>query len=384
MFRRSLVLPPSGTESFFLWGLRQCGKTTLLKRSYADGYWIDLLNSDACRRYSTRPEMLRLEIEATSFDRSRQVVIDEIQKVPQLLNEVHWLIENRGLSFALCGSSARKVRRGAANLLGGRAARLELRGITATELGNDFDLDKLLNTGYLPRIYVARQPARLLRSYVSDYLKEEIAAEGLVRNLPEFSNFLDAAALSDGSTVNYSNIAPDCGVSNKTVKGYFDILEDTLLGRRLPAWRKRTKRRLAIAPKFYFFDVGVVNHLSRRHHVERGSRSFRRAFENWVCHELSCFVEYSGSLDQLSFWRLSTGQEVDFILGNMRLAVEAKASPRIHDGHLKGLRLLADEHPNVKRRVVVCLESRMWRTDDGIDVLPADDFVRMLSSGELT
>lgn len=384
LFKRSIELPPSGTESFFLWGPRQCGKTTLLKRTYPAGHWIDLLNSDAYRRYFARPEMLRLELVATSFDASRQVIIDEIQKVPQLLNEVHWLIENRGLSFALCGSSARKVRRGAANLLGGRAARFELRGMSATELGSNFDLNKLLNTGYLPRIYTARQPARLLRSYVSDYLKEEIAAEGLVRNLPAFSNFLDAAALSDGSTVNYSNIARDCGVSNKTVKGYFDILEDTLLGRRLPAWRKRAKRRLAIAPKFYFFDVGVVNHLARRHRVDRGSMSFGQAFENWVCHELSCFVEYSGSLDQLSFWRLSTQQEVDFILGNMRLAVEAKASPRIHDGHLKGLRLLAGEYPGVNRRVVVCLEPRMWRTKDGIDILPAADFVRMLSSGELT
>ena len=275
--RRLLQLPATGTETFFLWGPRQAGKTTLLRQSYPDARWVDLLKSDEFRRYSVNPEFLRQEIEADGPDPARQVVIDEVQKVPALLDEVHWLMENRGLSFGLCGSSARKVRRGAANLLGGRAVRLELRGLTAGELGDDFDLPRMLNHGYLPRIYEASRPTRLLDAYVADYLREEVAAEGLVRNLPAFSGFLDAAALSDGEAVNVSNVARECGVSSPTAKSYFGILEDTLLGRWLPAYRRRRKRRLTAAPKFYFADVGVVNRLARRGEVVPGSELYGKA-----------------------------------------------------------------------------------------------------------
>ena len=255
MFNRSLVLPPSGTETFFLWGPRQAGKSTLLREHYGDERWIDLLKSDEFRRYATRPELLRQEMEAAGDQRGRQIVIDEIQKVPALLDEVHWLMENREMHFALCGSSARKVRRGGANLLGGRAVRYELRGLTASELGPAFDLDRMLNAGYLPRIHQASRPTRLLDAYVADYLKEEIAAEGLIRNLPAFGRFLEVAAIGDTEPVNYSNIARECGVSSQTVKAYYEILEDTLLARWLPAWRRRRKRRLIGAPKFYFSDV---------------------------------------------------------------------------------------------------------------------------------
>ena len=380
---RLLEVPAPGTETFFLWGPRQAGKTTLLRQSYPDARWVDLLKSDEFRRYSTTPELLRQEIEADGPDPTRQVVIDEVQKVPALLDEVHWLMENRGLSFALCGSSARKVRRGAANLLGGRAVRLELRGLTAGELGGDFDLRRMLNHGYLPRIYGASRPRRLLDAYVADYLREEVAAEGLVRNLPAFSGFLDAAALSDGEIVNVSNVARECGVSNHTAKSHFGILEDTLLGRWLPAYRRRRKRRLTAAPKFYFADVGVVNRLARRGELEPGSELFGKAFENWVHHELSAFVGYREIDDDLSYWRLPSGIEVDFVLGAMRLAVEAKASARITSGHLKGLRTMAEEHPETGRRVVVCLEPRARRTDDGIDILPVETFVRRLWSGDL-
>ena len=381
--KRLLELPAPGTETFFLWGPRQAGKTTLLRQSYPDARWVDLLRSDEFRRYSVNPELLRQEIEADGPDPTRQVVIDEVQKVPALLDEVHWLMENRGLSFGLCGSSARKVRRGAANLLGGRAVRLELRGLTAGELGDDFDLPRMLNHGYLPRIYEASRPRRLLDAYVADYLREEVAAEGLVRNLPAFSGFLDAAALSDGEAVNVSNIARECGVSSPTAKSYFGILEDTLLGRWLPAYRRRRKRRLAAAPKFYFADVGVVNRLARRGEVAPGSELYGKAFENWVHHELSAFVGYREVDDELSYWRLPSGIEVDFVLGDVRLAVEAKASARIDRNHLKGLRSIAQEYPETGRRVVVCLEPRARRTYDGIDILPAETFVRRLWSGAL-
>ena len=383
MFQRNLSLPGPGQETFFLWGARQTGKSTLLRQRYPQVRWLDLLKTDEFRRYAVHPERLREEVEAEGLPAGSRVVIDEVQKVPALLDEVHWLMENRGLCFALCGSSARKVRRGAANLLGGRAVRYELHGLTADEIGSGFDLTRLLNRGYLPRMYEASRPERLLDGYVADYLKEEVAAEGLVRNLPAFSGFLDAAALSDGEMVNFSNIASECAVSSHTVDAYFGILEDTLLGRRLPAWRKRRKRRTVCAPKFYFADVGVVNRLARRGTLVPGSALYGKAFENWVFHELSAFRAYWELDHELSYWRLAGGTEVDFVLGDMQLAVEAKASARITQNHLRGLRSLAVEYPGVGRRVVVCLEPRARRTDDGIDVLPASTFVARLWRGDL-
>ena len=375
MFTRALRLPPAGRETFFLWGPRQTGKTTLLHQTYADALWIDLLKADEYRRYLERPELLREEL--TSGPRPTQVVIDEVQKVPALLDEVHWLHEHRKIRFALCGSSARKVRRGAANLLGGRAVRYELRGLTAAEIGKGVDLVRLLNHGYLPTHYESDRPERLLASYVGDYLKEEVAAEGLVRNLPVFSAFLNAAALSDGDLVNFANIGRDCGVSGHTVKGHFSILEDTLLGRWLPAYTRRPKRRVVAAPKFYFSDVGVVNYLARRGRMQPGGELFGKAFENWVLHELLAFNAYHESFADLSYWRLASGIEVDFVVGQMDVAIEAKASGRITADHLKGLRHLRAYHPQA-RRIVVCLEPRRRVTEDGIEIVPASVFTAEL------
>ncbi len=371
------MLPPPGEETFFLWGPRQTGKTTLLRETYRDALWLDLLKADEYRRYLERPELLREELADRPLP--NQVVIDEIQKVPQLLDEVHWLHENSGVRFALCGSSARKVRHGAANLLGGRALRYALMGLTANELASDIDLDRLLNHGYLPRLYESNRTQRMLAAYVGDYLKEEIAAEGLVRNLPEFSGFLNAAALSDGDLVNFSNIARDCGVSSNTVKGHFGILEDTLLGGWLPAYTKRPKRRVIGAPKFYFSDVGVVNFLARRGHLEAGGELYGKAFENWVFHELSAYDAYHSTFAELHYWRLASGIEVDFIVGDMAVAIEAKASSRITADHMKGLRHLAQEHPRA-RRLVVCLERKRRRTEDGIEILPYRAFIDELSA----
>ena len=372
------MLPDAGTETFFLWGPRQAGKSTLLRRCYPDGRWIDLLKSDEFRRYLTNPEYLRQEIEAEASPQNLQVVIDEVQKVPALLDEVHWLMENRGVSFALCGSSATKVKRGAANLLGGRAVRHELLGITGAELGDDLDLTRLLNVGYLPRIFQAPRPVPLLDAYINDYLVQEVAAEGLVRKLPAFSRFLDAASLSDGEIVNLSNIAAECGVSQHTVKNYFQVLVDMLLGRWVPSYRRRPKRRVIQAPKFYFADVGIVNRLARRGPLAPRSELYGKAFENWVCHELSAWIRYREFDGRLSYWRLAGGTEVDFVVGDMHLAVEAKASTNIDSRHLRGLRSLVRDHPSVRRRAVVCLEPRTRRTSDGIDVLPAESFVQEL------
>jgi uncharacterized protein len=372
MINRDIVLPEPGTETFFLWGPRQTGKTTLLRQRYPDQLWVDLLKSEVFRKYLERPERLRQEL-AVRKD-SPFVIIDEIQKLPLLLNEVHWLHENLGVRFALCGSSARKVRKGQANLLGGRALRFQLFGLTALEVGHEWDLQRMLNNGYLPRIYLAQNARQRLRSYVADYLRGEVAAEGLVRNLPVFSEFLNMAALSDTELVNFSTIARDCGVSSQTIKGYFGILTDTLLGSWLPAFTKRPKRRVIRSPKFYFSDVGVVNFLARRGHIKPGSELYGKAFENWVHHELRAYGEYSESWPELSYWRLASGLEVDFIWNDMEVAIEAKASSKITRDHLKGLRHLKDEHPGIRLRAVICLEADHRITADNIHIVPARKF----------
>ena len=383
MFSRNLQLPPSGKESFFLWGPRQTGKTTLLRERYPGCKWLDLLKSDEYVHYSARPERLRQEIEAEGLRPDKQIVIDEVQRVPELLNEVHWLIENHRLNFALCGSSARKVRRGGANLLGGRAFRYVMHGLTAGELGREFDLDRLLNHGCLPRAYESDAPTRVLDSYVADYLEQEIAAEGLVRRLPVFARFLDAAAFSDGDNINYTNIASDCGVSNNTVKGYFEILEDTLLGTWLPAYRRRAKRRTVKSPKFYFADVGVVNRLARRGALIAGSEQYGKAFENWVHHELAAYISYRNVDANLTYWGLTSQTEVDFLLDDLSIAIEAKSSGNIGNQHLRGLRSIAVEYPEIPQRVVVCRERRARVTDDGILILPAERFVERLWGDDL-
>ncbi|MGD0946246.1 MAG: DUF4143 domain-containing protein [Candidatus Binatia bacterium] len=380
MVGRALRLPQRPKTSFFLWGPRQTGKSTLLQTLYPQARRIDLLTSREFVRFSQDPTLLRDEVEAA---RDRFVVIDEIQKVPALLDEVHWLIENRGVTFALCGSSARKVRRGHANLLGGRALRYELHGFVSAELGDDFDLVRATNHGYLPPHYLDEQPAGRIRSYVEDYLKEEIAAAGLTRNLPAFSGFLRAAAIADGQLVSYESIARDCGVSAYTVKQYFEILVDTLLGRFVPAFQKRPKRRVIRAPKFYFADVGLVNHLARRHALEPGAPLFGAAFENWVFHELSAYRAYHDFAFEVSYWRLASGIEVDFVVDDLRVAIEAKAAPCVHADHLRGLRELGRDHPRVGRRVVVSLDERPRWTEDGIDILPARVFAQRLWKGEL-
>jgi predicted AAA+ superfamily ATPase len=381
MIQRFLVLPPRPKYSFFLWGPRQTGKTTLLRSTYPDAYWIDLLDTDTLIRLTQRPARLREEADALPKD--RLIVIDEAQKIPALFDEIHWLIENRRRVFVLCGSSARRVRRSHANLLGGRALRYELFGLVSRELGAEFDLVRLLNHGYLPRHYLEDTPAPLIRAYVQDYLKEEVLAEGLSRSLPVFSNFLNAAALSDTAVINYATIARDCGVSAHTVRGYFEVLVDTLLGRELPAYVRRPKRRIIRAPRFFFGDVGVVNLLTRRGQIEPGSELFGKAFENWLHHELAAYAAYSGEAHELSYWRLTTGVEVDFIIDDMAYAFEAKASRSVTADHLRGLRELAREHARIKKRFVVSLDPQPRVTEDGIEVLPHAVFTQRLWQGDL-
>lgn len=363
-------------QSAFLWGPRKVGKSYWLRKHFAGQpiLLIDLLKTDVFAEYVTRPALLRERWTA------QLTIIDEVQKVPALLDEVHWLIENRGASFLLTGSSARKLRRGRANLLGGRAWRFEMGPLSIREV-KGFDLNRVLRCGLLPPHALSSNYQMDLRAYVSDYLKEEIASEAMTRNIPAFADFLRVAALSNAELINYTNVARECGISAKVVRGYFEILEDTLLGARLPAWRKAAKRRLILADKFYFFDVGVANFLARRKPTA-GTPEFGKSFEHYILMELQNYRRYREPELELAYWRTSTGYEVDFVVGDMAVAVECKGSNRVHDGDLVGLRALGHEVP-VKRRVVVCLERQPRKTSDGIEVLPWKLFLDRLWGGAL-
>ncbi|MDO9542474.1 MAG: AAA family ATPase [Kiritimatiellia bacterium] len=371
----------SRKETCFLWGPRQTGKSTLLRQKFPDSSRYDLLLSDVYRRLLANPAVIREEIAGQSNLQQFPIIIDEVQKVPDLLDEVHWLIENRGCRFILCGSSARKLKRKHANLLGGRAVRLELHPLVSKEIP-DFSLEHALTWGLLPRHYRHKNPGKLIQSYVGDYLKEEIADEALTRNVPAFNRFLEVAALCNGELINFNNIASECGVSLPTVKNYFGILEDTLLGQFLPAFRKRAKRRLIGAPKFYFFDVGLVGYLTRRGRVVVGSELFGKALEHFIHMEIRAHMAYSGLFYPLSYWRTASQFEVDFILGESDVAVEVKATASSGDRHLKGLRAFKEEH-RAGKFILVSLDPAPRRTSDGIDILPWRVFLNRLWDGKL-
>jgi predicted AAA+ superfamily ATPase len=384
MYQRLQNLPLSSTESCFLWGPRQTGKSTLLKSLFPGAVRYDLLLSETYQKLLRNPGLISEECLAAGLDGQSQaepIIIDEVQKVPPLLDEVHWLIENKGLRFILCGSSARKLIRGQANLLGGRAIRYELYPLVYPEIPQ-FDLTQALNAGLIPRHYDSPHPGRLVQAYVGDYLKQEIVAEALIRNVPAFGRFLEVAAMSNGQILNYTNMASECGVSAPTVKEYFQILEDTLVGRYLPAFRKRRKRRLVMSPKFYFFDLSPVIHLTHRGSVSPGSELFGRAFEHFLHMEISAHSSYSEKFYPTSYWRTTTGAEVDFILGDHEVAVEAKATDHANPGHIKGLRQFREEY-QVRRSILVSLDARPRTTEDGIEILPWRRFLEMLWAGEI-
>lgn len=383
MYSRSLQLKQAQPKSFFLWGARQVGKSSLLKATFPEAMRIDLLRSSEFVALQSNPSELRSRLLQKYPKGNTLVIIDEIQKVPQLLDEIHALIEDYGFVFALCGSSAVKLKRGGTNLLGGRAHRYQLFGLSAEELGPNFKLKKVLNRGYLPALYDENAWKESQRAYCEDYLKEEIAQEGLVRNLPSFSRFLEAAALGDTEIVSVASFARDVGVSSSAINGYFSILEDTYVGRFLPAYSKRPKRRITKAPKFYFSDVGIVNYLARRGELLQGSELWGKAFENWAHHELQVKREYSRSQKTLSHWRLTTGVEVDFIVGDMDLAIEVKAKSRIQSDDLKGLRELKKDFPKVQERWLLSQAKESRLTEDGIQILSVEDFIAKISEHKL-
>lgn len=360
-------------RSHFLLGPRQTGKSTLVRHQLAEAVVYNLLDSRVFLELSQRPTRLREELDESG----RVVVIDEIQKLPQLLDEVHLLIEERRLRFLLTGSSARKLRRGGVNLLGGRARQLVLHPFVRRELP-EFDLLRALNFGLLPSIYLSSDPQADLNAYAGLYLREEVAAEGLARNIPAFGRFLAVAALCNGTMLNHTAIANDAQVPRTTVHEYFRILEDTLLAATLPGWRRSTSRKPIVSSKFYFFDTGVVRQLRNQGEIRERSPAFGAAFETYLFHELRSYLDYTGG-GQLHYWRSTSGFEVDFIL-NDSTAVEVKGKETVSDRDLRGLRALREEGL-LRHYLVVSCETRP-RTVGGIRILPWTEFLDRLWDGE--
>lgn len=360
-------------KSHFLFGPRQTGKTSLIRHSLKGVRSYDLLDTSVYLALSQNPGRISQELDP----RDEIVVVDEIQRLPVLLNEIHRMIEERGIRFLLTGSSARKLRRGGVNLLGGRARTKYMHPLTYRELGNQFDLLKAIDRGLLPSIYLSDDPRADLQAYTGSYLQQEIVAEGTTRNIPAFSRFLKVAALCNGTVVNFTNVSNDAQVPRTTVYEYFEILKDTLLLHELPAWRKSKKRKPLASSKYYFFDVGVVATLQGRE-FRQGTPEFGEAFETYLMHELVSYSDYVSG-EPLSYWRSTSGFEVDFILGD-HTAIEVKAKENLSTQDLKPLRALAEEK-KLKRYLCVSLEPRR-RNLENLTILPLREFLEALWSRE--
>jgi predicted AAA+ superfamily ATPase len=356
MFQRVLRLPPR--RSALILGPRQTGKSTFVLPSLPKTAWVvDLLQHDAFLAYSKDPGLFQRRAEEQVRRGVNVIFVDEIQKLPTLLDEIHSLIERLKLRFVLTGSSARKLRRGGANLLAGRATILPMHPLTVEEHGDAFDLERALRFGALPAVVSSSESdaRELLRSYAETYLREEVQAESLVRNLGGFARFLDVAAAQNGELINAASIARDAALAARTVREYFQILEDTLVGVRLDAWTKSVRARLVAHPRFYFFDTGVTNALCHRLTGALDPTARGRLFEQWLVLECRRAIDYAASETRLHFWRTNHGAEVDLLVekhGRLLAAVEIKSTRRVAGADLVGLRSFASEHPKVPRFVV--------------------------------
>ena len=380
MINRYLKIVDAKNDSVFLFGARQSGKTTLLLQLFPKSKFYDLLENDTFERFRRNPSMLRQELE--TIDDGSLVIIDEIQLIPELLNEVHWLIVRKNLRFILSGSSARKLKRRGVNTLGGRALLNVLYPLVSAEIP-DFDLIRAINHGMIPTHYLTddKNVQKKLQAYVSVYLKEEVKAEALVRNLATFNRFLEVAALTNGEMVNYNNIAQDCGIDAKTVKEYFSILEETLIGFKVPAFEKTIKRRLTQAPRFYYFDVALPNYLLGRKNLMPGSDDFGHSFEHFMIQEIRAYLGYNNIENALTYWHTYTGYEVDAVLCGGKVAIEFKSSKEVQSKHLKGLKAFKEEHPDT-RLIIVSMDIAP-RIFNGVEVMPATHFLTTLWKGEI-
>jgi len=378
MYNRYLNIDFNENMSIFLFGARQTGKSTYLRTKFPEALYIDLLNTTTSARYRRKPELLYEQL--ADKENPQLVIIDEIAEVPELLNEVHRLISEFNYTFILCGSSARKLKRKSYNTLGGRAYPCYFYPLVSCEIP-DFEIDKAVNNGMIPNHYKANNPTLRLSAYVDIYLKEEIKAEALVRNLNSFQRFLEIAALSDGEILNYNNVASDCGVSASTAKEYFSILEDSLIGYFIPSYRHEKKRKLIQAPRFYYFDAGIANHLLHRKNLQRGTVEYGHAFEHIVIQELKAYIGLTHSEQELSYWRTYTGIEVDAIIGDAKIAIEIKSTEEVMTKHLKGLKAFKEEYPEC-RLIIVSLDP-MNRMMGDVEAIYIYDFFRILWEGKL-
>ncbi len=378
MYPRTLDLRADvARRSVFLFGARQTGKSTLLRSTFPEARFVDLLEADTFRGLAFRPESLRESLRA----RSGLVVIDEIQKLPALLDEVQLLIDRHpSLRFVLTGSSARKLRRGGANLLGGRALTRHLYPLTFPEYGPDA-LGRVLSIGGLPGVLGSSAPEEDLRAYVGTYLAEEIRAEALARSIESFARFLATAAHAGGEQLNFTKIGNDAQVPPRTVREFFQVLVDTLVGFEVPPLDRLAGRKAVATSKFYFFDLGVAHALEGAFDPAPGSVAYGRALEHLVATELRAYLGYGKRTDALAFYRTTSQLEVDFVVGR-RVAIEVKGAGRVSERDTRGLRALAEDVP-IARRLVVCTERTHRRLDGGVEVVPIAEFLDGLWRGEI-
>lgn len=378
MYKRLFDVKSKLDEGMFLFGARQTGKSTLLKERFKGEIYYDLLDPELRKFFKRNPNALKEALKDKPS--GTLVIIDEIQKVPELLDIVHSLMVGNGLWFILSGSSARKLKKSGANTLGGRAIPETLYPLVWPEV-TDFQLDRAVQNGMIPRHYMVEDATKRLKGYVEVYLNEEIREEGEVRELDAFERFMEIAAISDGEILNYSNIASDCGVSVKTVQSYFQILYDTLIGYEIPAYRKTVKRKIVQAPRFYYFDVGLANYLMGRYFLKRGTDDYGHAFEHLVIQEIIAYKGYNDKKEIISYWRTYDKKEVDVVIGDAKVAIEIKSSEQIKTKHKAGLRAFKEEHPDC-RLILVSLEV-VTRTSEDIEMIYVLDFFKKLWGGEI-
>ncbi len=374
MLERSLNLPLDGQESIFLFGPRGVGKSYWLRNKLKDAHYVDLLDSETRFELAAEPNRLSRYI---GTEKNKWIILDEIQKAPELLNEVHKLIEERQRKFILTGSSARKLRRDGVNLLAGRALTYKIYPLTAQELGNQFNLAESLEFGHMPSIYdkESMDKAKYLESYIKTYLREEVQQEGLSRNLSAFSRFLEAASFSQASTLNMSALARDTAIKANTVAGYFDLIEDMLVSYRIPVFTKRAKRRLVAHPKFYFFDTGIYYHLKPKSILDSQSETEGAGLETLILQDLLAHNDYKNLGYQIFYWRTVHGTEVDFILlgKNKLLAIEIKHSRKVHSQDLKALKSFKEDYPEAELMLIYLGDKQ--QDIDEIKIIPANDFL---------
>ena len=380
LYKRECRLSLPLGQSAFLWGPRQTGKSTLLKQQFANSINFDLLNASTMLRFMSAPNTLGEQLRSFgSVAYGEPIIIDEIQKIPSLLDEVHRLIESENMSFVLCGSSARKLKRSGVNLLGGRAWKFTLHPLTWSEVPG-FDLLTAMSTGLLPGLYAKKFAHRSLRAYVQDYLTQEVINEALIRNTTGFSRFFDTLPFSHGEMLNFSAIARDCAIDAKTVRMYFDILVDTLVGHLIfPYTKKSNRRTISSAPKFYLFDIGVANYILGNAIKNSHGSNFGKSFEHFIFLELVAANSYQEWDTKIKYWRTNSGLEVDFVLGNGSVAIEVKS--RIRSRDLRGMKAFVDEFK--PRRSIIVTAEPINRVVDGIEILNYEYFLDQLNRGKL-